>query len=112
MRTTKPLATPATTRSVARASTKMPPVQHGSDDSQQTASEIYLQEHLTKYNKDLLTEARAVLHDTRQYYGYVKNGEVRVKVKEKDKYTVISCYSDIQNELQRVTNRVDSSQGS
>ena len=111
MRTTKPQATPSVTRSVARASTEMPPAQHGSDDSQQTASSIYLQEHLTTYNKDLLKEARAVLHDTHQYYGYVKNGEVRVKVSENDKYTIISCFSDIQKELQRVS-RAGVSQGS
>ena len=92
-----PAATPATTRS--RTSNETTIVQPPDAE----ASNIYVQEHLTKYNKDLLTETRDILKDTHQYYGYVKNGEIRVKVAEHDKYTVISCKGDIQKELDRAT---------
>ena len=62
--------------------------------------QIYVQEHLTKYTKDLLRETKDKLKDCGfAYGGYVKHGEVRVKKLPTDKYTVIRCPSDIQNLL-------------
>ena len=65
---------------------------------------IYLQEHLTQYNKDLLKETRDALQRTHKYPAYVKNGEVRAKVNENSKYVVINCRGDYQRELAAVTN--------
>ena len=62
--------------------------------------EIFVQEHLTKYTKDLLRETKDKLKDKGfAYGGYVKHGEVRVKKAAEDKYTIISCGSDIQDLL-------------
>ena len=96
----KPAATPASTRSTNRSSMETAPGAPDTVAASPATSKIYLQEHLTKRSKDLLTETRATLHDTHQYYGYVKNGEIRVKIREND-YSVISCASDIQKELEK-----------
>ena len=62
--------------------------------------EIFVQEHLTKYTKDLLRETKDKLKDKGfAYGGYVKHGEVRVKKAAEDKYTVVRCVSDIQDLL-------------
>ncbi len=57
---------------------------------------IYMQEHLTKRNKDLLKAARFALKDSYEYPGYVLNGEIRVKFSESDKYIVIRSEADIE----------------
>ena len=56
---------------------------------------IYMQEHLTKRNKDLLKEARSALKENFDFPGYVMNGEVRARRVEKEKYYVIDCQADI-----------------
>ena len=58
-------------------------------------SPIYMQEHLTKLNKDLLKLAREKLQDKFAFPGYVKNGEVRAKLTEASKYEPITCEQDI-----------------
>ena len=57
---------------------------------------IYVQEHLTKYNKDLLKEAKEVFGELDfEYPGYAKDGEVRVKQKTDSKPHIIRCRTDI-----------------
>ena len=73
------------------------------DDSVERDSPIYIQEHLTQYNKSLLSDTRAALQQTHRYPGYVKNGEIRAKLKENDKFVIIKCKADYERELQRVT---------
>ncbi len=57
---------------------------------------IYMQEHLTKRNKDLLKAARAALKNDYDFPGYALNGEIRVKCTENDKYIVINSEADIE----------------
>ena len=67
---------------------------------------IYIQEHLTKFNKMLLKEMKVKLSNSYKYPGYVKNGELRAKQGDTDKYKVVSCMSDLNNlisELQTQT---------
>ena len=56
---------------------------------------IFLQDHLTQRNKDLLKEAKAALQQTFQYTGYVMNGEIRVKRHEDETFHVIKSSADI-----------------
>ena len=101
-----PAATPAVTRSnktsVDSAAAADP---HPHVDAPHDASPVYLQEHLTSYNKNLLKETRAALQATHRFYGYVKNGEIRVKLDEDEKYVVITCVADYQRELILAKNR-------
>ena len=97
-----PAATPAVTRSNAAANVAESSL---SADAPHEASPVYLQEHLTSYNKTLLKETRAALQATHQFYGYVKNGEIRVKLNEQEKYAVITCTADYQRELVLARNR-------
>ena len=69
---------------------------------------IYIQEHLTQYNKTLLNDTRAALQQTHRYPGYVKNGEIRAKLKENDKFVVIKCRADYEREAQSVTRNSNS----
>ena len=86
---------PHMTRSAARQL-----VTGASEIAENGEIEIYVQEHLTKYTKDLLKETKDKLKDRGfAYGGYVKHGEVRVKKLPADKYTVIRCPSEIQNLL-------------
>ena len=62
-------------------------------------SPIYMQEHLTKRNKDLLKSAKAKLNGTFKFPGYVKNGEVRAKREEESKFVSITCEEDIEKLL-------------
>ena len=94
-----PTRTPATTRSKSNDSSSR---QEDVAASLISPKKIYLQEHLTKFSKDLLDETRTALQDTHQFYGYVKNGEIRVKITQEDKYSVITCNADIQKELAKV----------
>ena len=57
---------------------------------------IYIQEHLTKYSKDLLKEAKETFSTLNfEYPGYVKDGEVRIKRTADCKPQVIRCRTDI-----------------
>ena len=100
-RGTVPVRTAATTRSKSNDSSSHN-LEEVATSPATHRNRIYLQEHLTKFSKDLLTDTRAALQNTHQYYGYVKNGEIRVKISEEDKYSVITCNADIQRELAKV----------
>lgn len=95
-----PPATVAVTRRRAENEESEQPEQQVAEDER--SHPIYLQEHLTAFNKNLLRDTRAALDATHQYPGYVKNGEIRVKEKADSKYVVIKCDGDFQKELQRV----------
>ena len=56
---------------------------------------IYMQEHLTKQNKDLLKSAKRQLRGVYEFPGYVLHGEIRVKLNKESKYLVIECENDI-----------------
>ena len=70
------------------ATQRKPVVRDGSES-------IFLQDHLTQRNKDLLKEAKAAFKQTFQYPGYVMNGEIRVKRHEDEKFHVIKSSADI-----------------
>ena len=59
-------------------------------------SRIYVQEHLTKYNKSLLSAAKNKLTGSYKYPGYVKNGTIRVKHNDNSTFTVIRTIADIE----------------
>ena len=51
-----------------------------------TNTKIYIQEHLTKHNKSLLSAAKTQLAATHKYPGYVKNGtKERKSTKDREK---------------------------
>ena len=56
---------------------------------------IFLQDHLTQRNKDLLKEAKTALRDHFQFPGYVMDGQIRSRRAENDKYFTIKCSADI-----------------
>ena len=57
---------------------------------------IYMQEHLTKHTKDLLTATKTALTELRfGYPGYIKDGEVRAKREGTDKPILIRSHADI-----------------
>lgn len=57
---------------------------------------VQLQESLTNYNAELLRLAREKTEGLNyEFNGYVSNGQIRVKKKEKDKFIAIRCKSDI-----------------
>ena len=58
-------------------------------------TKIFMQEHLTKMNKELLKMAKEQLKDICQFPGYVMEGEVRAKMSTNDKYIPIRCENDI-----------------
>ncbi len=68
---------------------------------------IYLQEHLTKRNKDLLKEAKSTLHETFEFPGYVYHGEIRAKRNKTSKHHVIKSKADIQTLLKLPRNPND-----
>ena len=86
----------------AAAASQDGPARRSSENDGPTA--VYLQEHLTQYNKDLLRETRTALQRTHKFPAYVKNGEIRAKVDETSKYVVINCRGDYQRELETVAN--------
>ena len=57
--------------------------------------QIYMQEHLTKFNKELLKAAREKLNGKYQYAGYVKNGQIRARIKDGEDFLIISNHGDI-----------------
>ena len=59
-------------------------------------SKIFMQEHLTKMNKYLLKEARQALDGIFKYSGYVMNGQIRARLVEGGKFSVIKSVADIQ----------------
>jgi hypothetical protein len=56
---------------------------------------IYMTDHLTKMNSDLLSSAKRQLKETYEYPGYVLKGEVRVKLNRDSRYIPINCERDI-----------------
>ena len=102
-----PPATPAVTRSGNKSSAAdNPTAEHQPSFAvRDDDSLVYLQEHLTNYNRNLLKDTRAALKCTHQYYVYVKNGEIGVKLDENEKYTVITSTADYQRELLLAKNR-------
>ena len=67
----------------------------GQDEGRRQTFAIYMQEDLTKYNKDLLKAAREKLGDSYKWAGYVKNGEIRARKEEGMDYDLITCFADI-----------------
>ena len=59
-------------------------------------TKIYIQEHLTKHNKSLLSAAKTQLAATHKYPGYVKNGTIRAKVDDGSQFVVIHSAADIE----------------
>ena len=107
-RNVPPQATPAVTRH--RASTTEVTNNAAEYDVIDPAP-IYLQEHLTKYNKDLLTETRRILKDTHDYPGYVKDGQIRVKVNAGDRFSVIATTTDLKKEHERIMDLLQQQDG-
>ena len=66
-----------------------------------TGSKIYIQEHLTKYNRSLLKASKTLLDGKFQYPGYIMHGEVRCKIAENADYDVIRCASDLQKMMEK-----------
>ncbi len=64
---------------------------------------IYLQEHLTKRNKDLLKEAKTNLRDSFRFPGYVYHGEIRAKKTQDSRHFVIRSSRDISNLVSAAT---------
>ena len=63
---------------------------------------IYMQDHLTKFNKDLLKSAKQQLKEVGyEFPGYVMNGEVRAKFHKELKHVPINCESDIKKLVQQ-----------
>ena len=66
-------------------------------------SKIYVQEHLTRYTKELLKVTKLSFGNDSElqfkYPGYIMHGQVRFKRAENDKYEVIRCASDIKRVL-------------
>ena len=58
---------------------------------------IFMAEHLTKRNQDLLKAAKIKCKGRYEFPGYFKDGEVRVKVDKAAKYVTIRCNSDLEN---------------
>ena len=56
---------------------------------------IYMADHLTKMNSDLLSSAKRQLKETYEYPGYYLKGEVRVKLNRESTYIPINCEKDI-----------------
>ena len=57
---------------------------------------IYMQEHLTKFTKDLLKEAKETFTALEyEFPGYIKDGEVRVKRRADDKPMSVRAKTDI-----------------
>jgi hypothetical protein len=57
--------------------------------------QIFMQEHLTKFNKELLKAARDKLREKFQYAGYVKNGQIRARIAEGQDFVIITNHGDI-----------------
>ena len=79
---------------------------HGGQQRQQTTipttgSKIYIQEHLTNFNRSLLKATKTMLDGKFQFPGYIMHGEVRCKIAENADYDVIRCASDIQNMMEK-----------
>ena len=76
--------------------------QHRQRHTEATAGEteqndVYMQEHLTKYSRNLLKEAKETFSAMGfEYAGYIKDGEVRVKKTSADKPHTIRSKMDIQ----------------
>ena len=68
---------------------------------------IYMQDHLTSTNKDLLKLSKTELENLCKYPGYVIDGEVRTKVSDGQKFLPIRCVSDVY----RIKNRLSQSNG-
>ena len=66
---------------------------------------IYLQEHLTKRNKDLLKDAKSKLRGTFQFPGYVYHGEIRAKWDPESRHHVIKSFHDITKLLHQAAPR-------
>jgi hypothetical protein len=66
------------------------------DGKADASSAIYMQDHLTTRNKELLKEAKTALQQLFQFPGYVMDGQIRSKRTENEKFTVIRCSADIQ----------------
>ena len=64
-----------------------------------TNTKIYIQEHLTKHNKSLLSAAKTQLAATHKYPGYVKNGTIRAKVDDGSQFVFIRSAADIEKLL-------------
>ena len=60
-----------------------------------TLSPVYMQEHLTKANKDLLKLAKTELGNIFKFPGYAMNGEIRARRAELEKFFPIKCVGDI-----------------
>ena len=78
------------TRASAQINTDTPVNQHSDDEG----TRIYIQEHLTKFNKSLLNEMRTRLKD-HKYPGYVKHGTLRTKTTAESKFQIIRSSTDI-----------------
>ena len=65
-------------------------------------TKIYIQEHLTKNNKSLLSAAKTKLAASYKYPGYVKNGTIRAKVDDGSQFVVIRSAADIEKLLDPV----------
>ena len=91
-------STPRTSRNARDRATNFDGSFSGGLGSQQqiVMSPIYMQEHLTKRNKDLLKESKRVLKELYEFPGYVMNGEVRAKYSKADKFCVINSMKDIE----------------
>ena len=69
-----------------------------SNHNDQDDSRIYMQEHLTNMNKNLLKEAKNTLRGHGfKFPGYVKGGQVRAKLNETSNFFAIESIADIQN---------------
>ena len=66
---------------------------------------IYMQDHLTSTNKDLLKLAKTELKDLCNYPGYVMDGEVRSKVSDGQRFIPIRCVSDVYRTKNMLSNQ-------
>ena len=62
-------------------------------------SDIFVQEHLTKYSKNLLNAAKKTLQKHFEYPGYIMNGEVRCKKSQNAKFEKLTSLADLKKIL-------------
>ena len=65
------------------------------DIDTEEGTRIYVQEHLTKFNKTLLSTTKTKLSGVYKYPGYVKNGTIRVKKDDNATYQVVRTLADV-----------------